>query len=203
MLISQQADDLMGKIRDCEGRSLPTKSYCKTFLETYPSIHVYRKKLEGRKQNDLADDSIAENFSQKISVFLERIWFSILSGQMAESFATLQSFEVQHEEILNGDIKPISDCVNMVSAFFDLLGTFYHLNCNFHKAIRAYKKAIAMDKSNFESPIKLANVYTELGDDNGSAEELYSNLCKSHSGVSLAWCLLHRASVFINRQVYP
>ena len=79
ILSTKGADEIIEKVKEGTGRGLPTKSYCRTFLETFPSIHVYRKRLQ-----DMTTDSLlaafesAVGFQDKLSALLNCTWGTIL-----------------------------------------------------------------------------------------------------------------------------
>ena len=78
-LSTEGADQIIEKVKESSGRGLPTKSYCKTFLETFPSIHVYRVRLENEsKESLLAAFESAVGLKDKLSTLLSCAWENIL-----------------------------------------------------------------------------------------------------------------------------
>ena len=78
-LSTKSADEIIEKVKNCSGRELPTKSYCKTFLETFPSIHVYRKRLQNKTKESLqASFESAVGLKNKLSALLNCAWGSVL-----------------------------------------------------------------------------------------------------------------------------
>lgn len=84
ILSTQGADVIIDKIKESTGRGLPTKSYCKTFLETFPSIHIYRKELESKTKEELLSISAASvEFKDRLTALLHCVWKDILKRYMS------------------------------------------------------------------------------------------------------------------------
>ena len=111
----------------------------------------------------------------------------------------MQKFQKENLTEINSNNAPSSTVAKELSAYFDILGTFYHLSCNFKEAVNTYKASVALDGENIESAIKLAQIYIELGDVDG-AEQIFDTLSRTQEGVNLAWSLTHQASLFISRK---
>ncbi len=121
-----------------------------------------------------------------------------MNSNISESFKTLEKFHNENLSDIKANSVASGAMANKLSSFFDVLGTFYHLSCNFKEAVESYKKSIALNGDNIESAIKLAQVYIELGE-NDTAENIFDSLCTTQKEVNLAWSLTHQASLFISR----
>jgi tetratricopeptide (TPR) repeat protein len=198
MISGIQADEHMSALRSGKGRDLPTKSYCRTFLDLFPSHYQLKEKLK-KVDKALLQTKVndADSVEDKIAAIADLTWKDIIDGNISDGFKSLESYlptlvSTEEEKCLSPQAR------SNLSRLYDLFGSSFHLRCNFHRAIPSLEKALSLDSGNFEAALKLASIDLELGELEKSEKRL-TDLCSTQSSENLAWCLVHRASLWSTR----
>lgn len=136
-----EAKEHLIKIRNCPGRSLPTKAYCRNFLETFPSTHrwisLYKDKgVKCRKELEVLTQQEGLGAEKALEHTLNLAYFDLSNGNFISGFNLVSEA---------GKACP-PDTVSTSLHFSELLskqaemhGTELHLRCNLNSAIEAYK----------------------------------------------------------------
>jgi tetratricopeptide (TPR) repeat protein len=173
-------------MRKDKSRQLPSKSYCRNFVETFPSTHKWYAKYRGIKLIDGIEN-------------LEKAIYDLSNGNY------LSSFELANQ--LRTSMTDNEDNREMLSTVVELCGTEKYLKCNMDEAIIDFKQAIQLNEYNYEAELKLASIHLELGElDN--AEKCYESILSKvdslespTKNIAKAWVFLHRSSLWITRSV--
>jgi len=193
-----QAEKHMAALRSSKGRDLPTKSYCRTFLDLFPSHYEYQEKLKSTSRISLAKElKSAESPAEKISATLNLTWKDIVDGNISDGLIALGNTLPTLVSVEGSEGLDLSVRMNL-SKLYDLFGSSLYLRCNFADAVDALEMSLKFDDANFEAALKLASISLELGE-LLNAESRLNFLCDTQLGDNLAWCLVHRASLWSSR----
>lgn len=220
---SKKATLVLSEIRSTD-KSLPSTTYCRTFLENFPSVHQWKVQYgvvlnSGSTQRSASEveairgklveavDTVEEGAlpETKLRAVLALVCMDIASESFSSAFSVLSTVS----EFAEVDRKSASpELKKQLILLHELLGTGQHLKCNLNAAIESYETTLGMDPTNLGTSLKLASVYLDLGEKT-KAEEIYTKLIKekeSKSELEQAWVLIHSSSLWLTRDqmfAYP
>lgn len=187
------AVDVVKKLRNSPGRKLPTKAYCRNFLENFPSTHhwtaLYKdnnkeasdkikagledaieKVKQNNNNNNNGSDGAEGNSEALMEATLNLAFFHLVNGYHDKGFELVkEAGAIARSEGAN--IKNIK----LLSQQRELEATELHLRCCLNHAIEVYNEALTICPSNFEASLKLAQIYIELGDEQ-EAERIFESV---------------------------
>ena len=167
-------------------RPLPSKSHCKNFLESYPSVHLWIDHYEGVKRGDLEAALAAAQANEdgdidavtKDSLLRQRqldlICFDLVNTEFESAFALLQTMtaavaDASLSSNFNNDV-PITyltpydntNTLQLLSLQYELIGFERQLRCDLSGSVAAFTTALLFYPNNVDARLKLANVYLEV-----------------------------------------
>jgi tetratricopeptide (TPR) repeat protein len=220
---------IFAKIRSSKDRQLPTRSYCRNFLETFPSQHRWISKYKDscELKNELEENiNNAKESGDNIDILdytLRLASYNIANGTYSSGFQLVKECEanVLSLELLSNKDKVTPSSVHhavLLSLQMELYGTELHLKCNLNDSMLAYQRALVYNPLNFEASLKLASIHLEIGEFD-DAEAMYATVLSQMNDESSAvdtkeidtskkdnimcdkaWVLLHRSSLWISRK---
>ena len=205
---------------------LPSKSHCKNFLESYPSMHVWIPHYQTVERATLVSalEEAAGDADLVRQCTLDLVCFDLLAHKFEDAFTLLNTLPVPDasaapEEAPMSSTQALcyvtpydeaqrADPNQMISFQLELVGFHKHLRRDLAGAIDAYNLALRYNPNNIDARMKLSNVYLEvpdlaasmaLYDDILSHLEQRSDAQEEVAVVMKAWTLLHRVSNYIVR----
>lgn len=181
------------EMRNSPGRSLPSKAYCRNFVETFSSTHKWISQYKG-KQTIESDASDANEQLQKAIC-------DLVNGNYISAFEEINQLRTSLTEAEGGE----RNNNEIFSTVVELSGTEKYLKCNLDGAINDFNQAVQLNEHNFEAQLKLASIYLELGELDNAAktyEEIITKLETSESttkDIEFAWVLVHRSSLWVTK----
>ena len=178
-------------MRTSHGRSLPSQAYCRNFLETFPSTHIWSSKYKGKQA--------VESKSSDANESLQRVCYDLVNNNYSSAFAEVNKLRIT---LTGADGEGNND---ILSTVLELCGTEKYLKCNLDEAINDFKQALQSNEHNFEAHLKLASIYLELGE-LSNAEKCYEDILSKlettdslTKNIDCAWVLVHRSSLWVTR----
>ncbi|KAJ1436684.1 hypothetical protein B484DRAFT_358615 [Ochromonadaceae sp. CCMP2298] len=168
-------------------RVLPSKSHCRNFLESYPSMQLWREQYQTVAREDLAAVMVGAEAgsSELLQSTLELVCWDLVHNDFSTAFATLATLPLPADwtdspeepsllEAVEGGqqlqyVLPFTQdaapsLAELHSLQCELLGFELHLRCQLKGAIAGYAQALRYLPCNLDARLKLANVYLEQGD---------------------------------------
>ena len=179
-------------MRTNPSRSLPSKSYCRNFLWTFPSTHIWSSKYKGKQ-------AIEATTPSDINESLQKVLYDLVNNRYSSAFAEVNALRAT---LTGTDVEGDNATISTV---LELCGTEKYLKCNLDEAINDFQLALKSNEHNFEAHLKLASIYVELGE-LSNAEKCYEDILSKVEttdslikNIDCAWVLVHRSSLWVAR----
>jgi len=225
-------------------RPLPSKSHCKNFLESYPSVHQWIEHFKTVERADLvaavaaaeaaiasadvdaAGDAVTRDTALR-GAQLTLIAFDLVGSRFEAAFETLHGMKAATADPLLPTLLDVNVAVRymipydntntmqLLSLQYELIGFEAQLRCDLAGAIAAFTTSLQFCPGNYDTRLKLGNVYLEhpnLAECSRVFEEMLAHLRaleeqeqqegssdKEVVAIMKAWTLLHRISLFVTR----
>lgn len=183
------APELFKKLRATSvDRALPSKSHCKNFLESYPSVHLWAEHYRGIDRSDLAatvktlEESSWPEATKELKLrqaTLDLVGWDLVHNRFESAFKLLPTIPLPEvpanlpsaldSESPLGYLTPYTDGDRtneqlLLSLQYEIVGFEKHLRCDLDGAVEAYLAALRAFPNNIDARLKLANVYLEIPD---------------------------------------
>ena len=186
-----------------ENKALPSKSYCRNFLEAFPSIHEWSLKYKGFDRNELLSkiENVGENIVLKLESELELVYYDLCHASYSRAFEKVNALVIDD---LDATLPNES---NLISIVAELKGTETFLRRDLKDAISFFKDALKYNSINVEASLKLASLHVELGELDEASDILATviKIIDEKSDESLlylkAWTLLHKATLSCSKDM--
>eukprot|EP01038_Epipyxis_sp_PR26KG_P007167 gene7167-9770_t len=165
-------------------KSLPSKAFCKNFLENFPSTHEWSSKYKGTKRADLMTEIAAQTESLPLlTSTIELICFDISKGDYALAFDTLSRLSDPNTISTHESFKTLPG-YSILSLHYELCGTEKQLRSCTKQAIEFYKYAIDCNLgiNSISLLLKISSAYLEQGEKD-EALRIFNSLLESPSTV--------------------
>lgn len=203
----KRAASVLTDIRAATSKALPGITYCRNFLDNFPSLHHWRTKFgypdgaeNKRKRAELAatvETASSSSASDKLTAILDLVCMDLAHEEHASAFAVLSKVADMESESADGN-----GTASLYALMYELRGTEHHLKCNLDMAIAVYKKALEINPSSIDTKLKLASVYLDLGE-RAEAEKIYTELSPASESaegkITLSWVFVHSSSLWLTR----
>ena len=146
-------------------KDIPSKAYCKNFLETFPNTHDWVNKFRGVVRSDLLSHLAAQTEPLPLlSASLDVVCFDIANEAYSTAFDTL-SHLANPVSLLTVETFKTPEGSKVLSLLFELSGTEKHLRGAPSKAVELYQYGMdcLVGDNNPNLSIKLAAANLELG----------------------------------------
>jgi tetratricopeptide (TPR) repeat protein len=210
----KRATKVLTDIRTTTTKALPGITYCRNFLENFPSLHHWKSKYGSsddtdcrRKRAELAAaveaaSSSSSSSADKLTAILDLVCMDLACEEHASAFGVLS-------KVADMAWSPADDSTAPYALMYELRGTEHHLKCNLDLAIAAYQKALEIDPISVDTKLKLASVFLDLGE-RDKAEKIYTELSPTNDtmegNIALSWVFVHSSSLWLTRDAtfkYP
>lgn len=174
-------------------RPLPSKSHCKNFLDSYPSVQLWTEHYRGANREDLTaavkavqgvDAAEEEGSAQSKEVQLRQatldlIAFDLVHNRFESAFSLLTTIPLPElpadtSSELDSSVPltyltPFSEehrsnAQMLLSLQYELVGFEKHLRCDLDGAVSCLLTSLRAYPNNIDARLKLANVYLEQPD---------------------------------------
>ena len=150
-------------------RALPSKAYCRNFMEAYPNSYAWKQNFYGIAREELVatyqarkDEFSANNTDKLTSNALLKACLDLVKYDLSHDIYKT-AFETLHDlpfDAMSGNLLHKS----LLSQFHELLGTEHHLMFKKEEACSEYELAINLYPANIAAQLKYNSVLLENGD---------------------------------------
>eukprot|EP01032_Pedospumella_encystans_P023045 gene23045-26099_t len=168
-------------------RPLPSRSHCKNFLESYPSVHLWVDHYKTVERDtlvtaleaaleaynaDAPEDTVALD-TQLRAAQLSLIAFDLVNTRFETAFKLLHTMKAAtadpslpthlHEHLAVAYVLPYNttNTLQLLSLQYELIGFEKQLRCDLAGAVDAFTTSLRFYPQNYDARLKLANVYHE------------------------------------------
>lgn len=153
-------------------RSLPSKAYCRNFMEAYPNSYAWKDTYYGVAREELAsnyaksraeipDSSSSSSDKQAINAVLEAglelVKYDLAHEAYKKAFETLR-------DIPFASLDATSLLPSLASLYHELRGTELHLMFQMQDALKEYEQATTLNPANITAQLKYNSVLLENGE---------------------------------------
>jgi hypothetical protein len=167
----QQLPELIHQMRNSSERVLPSRAFCRNFLEGFPNTHVWKASYLSDKS--ISREGLVESYNTAKKFYAENA-SNELYTTLLDAGLTLVKYDFAYDTYsvafnkLRDIPAPPSDVsslpAELVSSYYEFLGTERHLKCQVDAANTYYTQATTLHATNLSAQLKYANLLSELGE---------------------------------------